>query len=127
MVSKESKKQDGDFYLEYKSSLNKQRKIKEKYAYLQESDSRHLASDYILAQAKELCSIINNLKQTPFKALSAFFKEKEEALIDQFYITTNEYGEYIPDVDRIDKLILPEAFDEEQDEIEKRASRLIDK
>jgi len=124
---RERKDKEARFYMEYKQRLKQQDNINKKFEYLNDVDQQHLVAEYTLAQAKELCNILTRTTRTPFRALEAYFRDHLEELEDQFYITKNEYGEYIPDEERIEKLILPEPFDEEQDEIEKRASRLIDK
>jgi len=127
IMSKEERLDDDLFYTAYKAALQKQQQLKKKYEYLQDVDSRHLVAEYTTAQAKELCSFLRRLKQTPFKALEAYFRSRIDELSEQFYIMEDEFGSYVPDEARLKELVLPEFLDEEQDEIEKRASRLIDK
>ena len=90
------------------SLRKKQAKIRKEFEYLQDADTLTFQSEFIRAQAKEICKYYNRLKLTPFRALEGKFREMimDEDFMYEFFIKENEYGELVPDDERIDSLIL---------------------
>ncbi len=113
--TKEQVREEDWFFMEYKQNLNKQNKLKKKFEYLKEVDEQHFTAKYVYAQALEICDYINAIKYTPFKAWESYLKKDLEQLCDSFYIKENDYGELIPDEERIAELILPEPYNEARD------------
>lgn len=94
-----------------------QNKIKKEFNFLTKVDVKHLQREFILAQAKEICKYINKLKFMPFHAWTSIIMAQVDSQdIDfcyQFYIVKTEFGEYEPDLERIDSLVLTDADKEE--------------
>jgi hypothetical protein len=86
----------------------KQAKIKKEFEYLLDSDTLHFRADFIRAQANEICNYYKRIKLTPFKALEGSLRDMifNEDFLYNFYLMKNDYGELVPDTERIDKLIL---------------------
>lgn len=105
---------------EFDKHMKKQNRIKNEFAFLMTCDKKEFQAKFIKAQAIEICKYLERLKFTPFKSWETKIKELVEHedfdFLYQFYITKNEYGEYIPDESRIQELILtdpdPEEFPE---------------
>lgn len=105
---------------EFKKNFKKQNKVKNEFMYLMSCPHKEFQAEFVKAQAREVCKYLERLKFTPFKSWEVKIREMLEHedydYLYQFYITKNEHGEYIPDMDRIDKLVLtdpdPEEFPE---------------
>ena len=93
----------------YRATLIKQRqeKIKHEFEYLKDIDSFHRRAEYIKAQANEICQYASRLHLTPFRAFESALNEmiNDSKFMDKFYLTVNEYGQIIPDEERIEALI----------------------
>lgn len=94
---------------------NKQDKIRNRFDYLQEVHVKHFQEEYVRAQAKEVCKILNELKLTPLNSLFTKvndFMYSVDFMYDM-YLTENEFGMLEPDEVRIKKLILPDPTPED--------------
>lgn len=86
----------------------KQDKVRKEFEYLHSIDTLHFQSEFLKAQAKEICRYYNRIKLTPFRSWESSLRdmiEDEEFLYDH-YIIVNEYGELEPDAERLDALVL---------------------
>ena len=101
----------------YEMELNRQNKIKKEFTFLESCDVKEFQAQFVRAQAKEICAYLYRLKFSPFKgwegAIKGIVEHDDTDFLYQFYITKNEFGEYIPDDDRIKGLFLTDADPEE--------------
>ena len=86
----------------------RQTKIRKEFEFLEDADTLTFQSEFIKAQAKEICKYYNRIKLTPFRALEGQLRDmiNDEDFRYNFYIKENEYGEIVPDDERIDDLVL---------------------
>lgn len=102
---------------EYDATIRKQTKIQNEFSFLLKCDQKELQAKFVLAQAKEICKYLYRLKFTPFRSWESLIKNTLEHIdhdfLYEYYLTTNEFGEYIPDEERIKALILTDADPEE--------------
>lgn len=88
-----------------------QDKIRKRFEFLNQVDAQHFQQAYIKAQAEEICNYLKFLRLTPFKAWYGILFEtiSDPSFLYDYYITKNEFEEYIPDEDRLSKLVLQET------------------
>lgn len=93
-----------------KGSLLKkeQSKIHKEFKYL--STTKYIQSEFVLAQAKEICRYLNRMSLMPFPAWEAFIRrsitDDKEAFLYKFYLQENEFNLIEPDEERITELKL---------------------
>ena len=101
----------------YDKAMKKQASIQNEFGFLMDCDRRKVQSEFIRAQAKEICKYLYRLKFTPFRSWEAKIKEliddEDEDFLYSFYIIANEFGELIPDEERILALVLTDPDPEE--------------
>lgn len=93
-----------------------QTKARAKFAYLLDVDKQHFTYEYIMAQAKEICSYLNFILFTPFNAWHGKLRDTvvNDDFMYNFYLRLNEFGQLEPDEERINKLILPDPLTAEE-------------
>jgi len=78
------------------------------------ASTKTFQSKFIMAQAEEICSYINNLKESSFKAWEGFIRDaidrNKSVFLYDFYLVENEYGVIKPDIPRINDLILKDPL-----------------
>lgn len=86
----------------------KQEKVRKEFEYLHSIDTLHFQSEFLKAQAKEICKYYNRIKLTPFKSWESSLRNmiEDESFLFDHYIKVNEYGELELDIERLDALIL---------------------
>ena len=86
----------------------KQTRIRKEFDYLRDIDQLHFQSEFLKAQAKEICKYFNRVKLTPFRSWEGKLRDviADEVFLNNHYILVNEYGEFEPDIERLDALIL---------------------
>lgn len=93
-----------------------QDKVRKKFDFLGEVDSKHFQAEYIKAQAKEICDYLQYLRLTPFRAWYSKQLEIVSNSVFMFdhFLMMNEYKEIIPDLKRIEALVLKEPSKEDR-------------
>lgn len=105
---------DNEELQEAKILKKRQSKIKKRYEFLSKVDDKHFAAEYVRIQANEICNYVRDLAITPLNALynSMYSHFTNGNVMQQFYITLNEFGNLEPDNDRIDTLILLDKIED---------------
>lgn len=85
-----------------------QAKILKEFKHLK--TTKYIQSDFVIAQADEICGYLNRLLIAPFQAWETFLlksidNDKEDFLY-KFYLCENEFGIIVPDEERINELRL---------------------
>jgi hypothetical protein len=90
-----------------------QDKIRKKFEYLAKVEKKLFQSEYIKAQANEICSYAKYVKLLPFKGWHSSLLAiiNEPTFLYNNYLMINEFGEIEPDLKRIESLVLPEPID----------------
>ncbi len=70
--------------------------------------SKYIQTDFIVAQANEICNYLKRQLVAPFQAWETFLfnsiEANKEDFLYKFYLRENEYGVLEPDEDRITAL-----------------------
>lgn len=94
---------------------NKQDKVRNRFLFLQDVEQRFFPAEYVRAQAKEACKILNELQLTPLNSLYTKMCTimQDPNFMYDMYLMQNEFGMLVPDENRINKLIVPEKTEDE--------------
>lgn len=92
-----------------------QEKVKSGFNFLKDVSIKYFQSEYVKAQAEEICRYVAEIQLTP---LNPWYSKLQELVnngpfMSQFYLTLNEYGTITPDYERIKTLILPDPKPED--------------
>lgn len=109
---------------ENQDALNLKRaqdKVRKKFEYLESVDAKEFQAEYVKAQAKEICDYLQYLRLTP---LQSWYSKQLEIISDPIFmhnhfLKKNEYEEIVPDLERISKLVLPEADTEDNPTVQR--------
>jgi hypothetical protein len=102
---------------QFEADLLKKRqdKIRKEFEYLTNADGFTFRTEFIKAQAKEICKYYDRLQFTPFKSWEAELRDivVDEEFMNKFYLTINDYGQLVPDDERIEALAIKSITAEE--------------
>jgi hypothetical protein len=92
-----------------------QDKVRKKFDFLSEVDAQHFQCEYIKAQAEEICNYLQYLRLTPFRSwYSKHLKMVSDSVfMHDHFLVKNEFEEIVPDLDRINSLVLSDVIDED--------------
>lgn len=98
-----------------------QDKIRSKFEFLSKVEPKYFQAEYVKTQAQEICNYLKYLGLTP---LRAWYSKQLETISDpvfmyDFFLTKNEFGTIVPDIERIEKLILPDPLEDPSPTIER--------
>jgi hypothetical protein len=116
MVDLEQKSEDEA--LDKEAALLKKRKerVLKRFKRIQTADHKHFQYEFVLTQAKEICNYLKDMEISPLKGWHGDLKEIVTTgnFMNKYYLTYNDLDEIVPDLARIDKLILPEPLTEDE-------------
>jgi hypothetical protein len=102
---------------QFEADLLKKRqdKIRKEFEYLNSADGFTFRTEFIKAQAKEICKYYDRLQFTPFKSWESELRDiiTDLDFMDKFYLIINEYGQLVPDIERIESLAIESITPEE--------------
>lgn len=109
VVDLEQKEKDEKLLREANALKKRQDRVTSRFKNLEKSDRRHFQSDFVHAQAKEICNYLRDMSLSPLQSWHAELKELIEkgSFMEKFYLTIDEFEQIVPDIVRIKKLILP--------------------
>jgi len=107
-----------DEALDKEATLLRKRKerVLKRFKRIQTADHKHFQYEFVLTQAKEICNYLKDMEITPLKGWHGDLKKLVTTgeFMYKYYLTYNDLDEIVPDLARIDKLILPEPLTEDE-------------